>query len=233
MQIDDIVVGSGLWGCTVARILAERGDRVLVLERRDGIGGNSRCDIDPETGIEVHKFGPHIFHTNDEQVWRFVCRFTEFNRYQHKVLALHNNVSYFMPFGLALVNRFYGLNLTPSEMPGFIRSEVEHSMESGVDPESNFETKAVSLIGRPLYEAFMAGYTRSNGAYIHQGSRLKSSGAYLSAPATTSATSTETDGRGFHSMAMARCSEACSTTPISLLRLALTGGYGKLASQRS
>ncbi len=87
MGNDVIVAGAGIWGCTLARRLAEAGRKVLVLEKRAVVGGNCRCEIDPETGIEIHTYGSHIFHTHNRAVWDFMRRFTEFNGYQHKVLA--------------------------------------------------------------------------------------------------------------------------------------------------
>ena len=156
-QIDVVVAGAGLWGCTVARVLAEAGRRVLVLEKRAAVGGNVRCEIDSETGIEVHTYGSHIFHTHLDDVWNFVNRFITFNGYQHKVLARYEDKTYFLPLGLALVNQFYGLNLTPSELPAFIAKEAAGSKE---EVGLNFETQAISFIGRPLYEAFIREYTR-------------------------------------------------------------------------
>ena len=156
-QIDVVVAGAGLWGCTVARVLAEAGRRVLVLEKRAAVGGNVRCEIDSETGIEVHTYGSHIFHTHLDDVWNFVNRFIAFNGYQHKVLARYEDKTYFLPLGLALVNQFYGLNLTPSELPAFIAKEAAGSKE---EVGLNFETQAISFIGRPLYEAFIREYTR-------------------------------------------------------------------------
>lgn len=159
-NVDAIVAGAGLWGCTVARVLAEAGRKTLVLERRPAVGGNVRCEIDPETDVEVHSYGSHIFHTHLDDVWSFVTRFVEFNEYQHKVLARHDGRTYFLPLGLALVNQFYGLDLKPSELPAFIAQEAaKGSPSAGAGPE-NFETQAVSLIGRPLYEAFIREYTR-------------------------------------------------------------------------
>lgn len=168
-QIDVIVAGAGIWGCTVARVLAESGRRVLVLERRSAPGGNVRCETDPETGIEIHTYGSHIFHTHLDDVWAFVRRFAEFNGYQHKVLARHAGRTYFLPLGLALVNQFYGLDLTPAELPAFIASEAGRGAHSPAPapgragaprPPQNFEDQAISFVGRPLYEAFIAGYTR-------------------------------------------------------------------------
>ena len=88
-NIDAIVAGAGIWGCTVARSLAEQGRRVLVLESRPVVGGNVRCETDPETGIEVHLYGSHIFHTHRDGVWKFMRRFIEFNGYQHTVSLTH------------------------------------------------------------------------------------------------------------------------------------------------
>lgn len=156
MSIDVVVAGAGIWGCTAARVLAEAGRHVLVLEKRPVVGGNVRCEIDSETGIEVHVYGSHIFHTHNEGVWSFVRRFVEFNGYQHKVLAKHAGKTYFLPLGLALVNQFYGLDLAPGELPGFIAKEAAKGGK--VDCE-NFETLAISMIGRPLYDAFIREYT--------------------------------------------------------------------------
>ena len=155
-EINVIVAGAGIWGCTVARVLAEKGRKVLVLERRAAPGGNVRCETDAESGIEIHTYGSHIFHTHLDDVWTFVNRFVTFNGYQHKVLARHAGKTYFLPLGLTLVNQFYGLNLTPAELPAFI------AKEAGKAPRepSNFEEQAISFIGRPLYEAFIREYTR-------------------------------------------------------------------------
>ena len=119
-----IVAGAGIWGCTVARVLADAGCRVVVLEARDEIGGNCRCRMDPETGIEVHLYGSHIFHTASREVWDFARRFTDFNCYRHKVVARHAGRSYFLPLGLALVNSFFGVDLTPAELPAFMSDET-------------------------------------------------------------------------------------------------------------
>ena len=157
-QVDAIVAGAGIWGCTVARVLAEKGRKVLVLEKRPHVGGNVRCETDPETGIEVHTYGSHIFHTHIDRVWDFVRRFVEFNGYQHKVLARHAGKTYFLPLGLALVNQFYGLDLKPSELPDFIAAEAGRGTRPCVP--ANFEEQAIAFIGKPLYDAFIREYTR-------------------------------------------------------------------------
>lgn len=124
MKCDAIVAGAGIWGCTVARRLAEAGKKVLVLEKRPVIGGNVRCEIDPATGIEIHTYGSHIFHTQIPEVWAWVNRFVSFNGYQHKVIARHNGKDYFLPLGLTLINKFFGVELKPNEVAAFMAEET-------------------------------------------------------------------------------------------------------------
>lgn len=138
MTREAIIVGAGIWGCTVARQLGEAGHRVHVYEKRSGIGGNCRCETDAETGIEVHVYGSHIFHTHNTTVWNFVRRFTEFNGYQHKVLASYRGKTYHLPLGLTLVNKFFGVELKPSELNAFLKDESR---------------------SQALFDAFFRGYT--------------------------------------------------------------------------
>ena len=135
-EFDAVVAGAGIWGCTVARRLAEAGRRVLVLERREAVGGNVRCET--RDGIEVHLYGSHIFHTSIPEVWEFVNRFVTFNGYQHKVLARYRGKTYFLPLGLGLVNSFFGVELKPSELSAFMADEA-HS--------------------KVVFDAFFRGYT--------------------------------------------------------------------------
>lgn len=121
---DTIVAGAGIWGCTVARRLAEAGRRVSVWEKRPVVGGNVRCETDAETGIEVHVYGSHIFHTHSRKVWDFVRRFVEFNGYQHKVLACYKGRVYHLPLGLTLINKFFGTELKPGEVSAFMADEA-------------------------------------------------------------------------------------------------------------
>lgn len=137
-NVDVVIAGAGIWGSTLARRFAEAGRRVLVLEKRANVGGNVRCEIDSETGIEIHSYGSHIFHTSLPEVWRFVNRFATFNGYQHKVLARYKGKTYFLPLGLALVNSFFGVELTPSQLPAFMADESRSSA---------------------LFDAFFRGYT--------------------------------------------------------------------------
>jgi UDP-galactopyranose mutase len=154
---DLVVVGSGLFGLTVAeRVAAELGRRVLIIERRSHLGGNAYSEFDPETGIEVHKYGTHLFHTSNERVWAYVNRFTSFTDYRHRVFGRFKGQVYPLPMNLALINQFFGRAHTPDEARALI---AEQASEFDTASASNLEEKAISLIGRPLYEAFIKGYT--------------------------------------------------------------------------
>jgi UDP-galactopyranose mutase len=154
---DLVVVGSGFFGLTVAeRAAAELDKRVLVLERRSHIGGNAYSEPEPETGIEVHIYGAHLFHTSNERVWEYVNRFTDFTNYQHRVWARVGDQVYPFPMNLALINQFFGRAHTPDQARALI---AEQAGEIDTKDASNLEEKAISLIGRPLYEAFIKGYT--------------------------------------------------------------------------
>ncbi|MDF3051552.1 MAG: UDP-galactopyranose mutase [Pseudonocardia sp.] len=154
---DLVVVGSGFYGLTIAeRAATELDKRVLVLERREHIGGNAYSEREPQTGIEVHRYGAHLFHTSNARVWEYVNRFTDFTGYQHRVFARVGDQVYPMPMNLALINQFFGRSHTPGEARALI---AEQAGEIDTDDAKNLEEKAISLIGRPLYEAFIKGYT--------------------------------------------------------------------------
>jgi UDP-galactopyranose mutase len=156
-QPDLVVVGSGFFGLTVAeRCASELGLKVLVLERRYHLGGNAYSEIDEETGIEVHKYGTHLFHTSNKRVWEYVNRFTDFTSYQHRVFGKYQGQVYSLPMNLGLINQFFGKAHTPDEARALIK---EQSSEIATEDATNLEEKAISLIGRPLYEAFIKGYT--------------------------------------------------------------------------
>jgi UDP-galactopyranose mutase len=155
---DAIVVGAGFYGATIAeRIAAVLGRKVCVLERREHIGGNSYSETDSATGIEHHKYGSHLFHTNSEDVWRYLRRFTTFTNYRHRVLTVHKGQVYPMPINLGTICAFFGRYLTPSEAQELIRGQAS---AEDVGRAENLEEKAIALIGRPLYEAFIRGYTK-------------------------------------------------------------------------
>ena len=153
---DLIVVGSGFYGLTIAERAASDGARVVVLDRRAHLGGNAWSEPDPDTGIEVHTYGSHIFHTSNERVWEYVNRFSAFNEYRHHVWTVHDGQVFPMPIGMATMTQFFGRQLTPDEARALVR---EHAAELNGRRPANLEEKAVSLIGRPLYEAFIRGYT--------------------------------------------------------------------------
>ncbi len=154
---DLVVVGSGFFGLTVAeRCANELGLKVLVLERRHHLGGNAYSEAEPETGIEVHVYGAHLFHTSNQKVWDYVTRFTEFTGYQHRVFARYQGQVYSFPMNLALINQFFGKSHTPDEARALI---AEQASEIDTADAENLEEKAISLIGRPLYEAFVKGYS--------------------------------------------------------------------------
>jgi UDP-galactopyranose mutase len=127
-----------------------------VLDRRDHIGGNAYSEAEPETGIEVHRYGAHLFHTSNKRVWEYVNQFTEFTNYQHRVFARAKGQVYSFPMNLALINQFFGKTHTPDEAREVI---AKQAAEFDTATASNLEEKAISLIGRPLYETFIKGYT--------------------------------------------------------------------------
>ncbi|MCL2464670.1 MAG: UDP-galactopyranose mutase [Micrococcales bacterium] len=156
-QTDLVVVGSGLFGLTVAQQMASRlGLHVTILERRDHIGGNAFSSFDDATGIEVHRYGAHLFHTSNEKVWAYVNQFTSFTGYVHHVYTVHKGVVYPLPVNLATVNQFFGAAMGPDEARALIASQAR---ELGGREPSNFVEKGVSLVGRPRYAPFFMNYT--------------------------------------------------------------------------
>ena len=157
MEYDYLIVGAGFFGSVVAeRIASDLGKSVLVLDRRDHIGGNAYSYADEETGIECHKYGTHIFHTNSRRIWSYIRQFTEFNGYHHQVLTMHQGRVFQMPINLETINSLYERTLRPSEARELLRGEIE---AESIDSPQNLEEKAISLVGRRLYEAFIRGYT--------------------------------------------------------------------------
>ena len=157
VSADLVVVGAGLFGLTIAEQAASRlGVKVAVIDRRSHLGGNAYSEIDPSTGIEVHRYGAHLFHTSNERVWAYVNQFSGFTDYVHHVYTVHNGVVYPMPVNLGTINQFFGTAMGPDEARELIRTQAGELQ--GKEPE-NFVEKGISLVGRPLYEAFFMNYT--------------------------------------------------------------------------
>jgi UDP-galactopyranose mutase len=175
---DLVVVGAGPFGLTVARLMAERGRHVAVVDRRDHIGGNAYSSPDPNTGIEIHNYGAHIFHTANERVWEFLGRFTAWTGYEHRVFTRHRGEVYPLPINLGTINQFFRSALTPDEARQLIAEQAGAGGAdggTGGDPAGgggaegaggertasgkSLRDKGISLIGRPLYEAFIQDYT--------------------------------------------------------------------------
>lgn len=149
---DFLIVGAGLYGSTVARELADAGNKVLVIDKRNHIGGNLYTE--KIEGINVHKYGAHIFHTNDSLVWNYVHRFAPFNRYTNSPIANYKNELYSLPFNMYTFNKIWGVN-TPDEA----LSVIQKQRKEIVGIPQNLEEQAISLVGRDLYEKLIKGYT--------------------------------------------------------------------------
>lgn len=149
------IIGAGFSGCVLARELAAEGHSCTIFEERDHVGGNCYSYRDQDTNVIVHKYGPHIFHTDDEEVWRFVNSYTEFKPYINRVKTTVNGAVYSLPINLHTINQFFDKTFTPKEAEAFIASVSDSSIEE----PSTFKEQAHKFVGKDLYEAFLAGYT--------------------------------------------------------------------------
>ena len=153
MHYDYLVVGAGLYGAVFAREAVNAGKTVLVIDRRPNIAGNVYTE-DVE-GIHVHKYGAHIFHTNNREVWEYVNRFAEFNRFTNSPVANYHGELYSLPFNMYTFNRMWGV-ITPEEAAAKIE---EQKKEAGITDPKNLEEQAISLVGTDIYEKLVKGYT--------------------------------------------------------------------------
>ena len=156
MNMDLLIVGSGFFGLTIAERAAEAGRKVTVIDRRLHVGGNAYSEDEPQTGIEVHRYGAHLFHTSNPTVWEYVNRFTTFTSYVHRVYTNHKGVVYPLPINLGTINQFFQAAYSPDEAKALVN---ELAGELDVKSAANLEEKGIALIGRPLYEAFIRDYT--------------------------------------------------------------------------
>ena len=150
------IVGAGFSGAVIARELAEKGYSLLVIDERDHIAGNCHTERDSETGVMVHKYGPHIFHTGDETVWSYINRFGEMMPYVNRVKATVKGKVYSLPINLHTINQFFDKAMSPDEARAFIAEQARTDIE---DPQS-FEEQGMKFVGDQLYKAFFDGYTR-------------------------------------------------------------------------
>ncbi len=155
--VDLLVVGAGFYGATIAERAAERGLHILVIDRRNHIAGNAHSEVHAETGIDIHRYGPHFFHTSNEEVWAYVNRFSAFTPFQLRVWSAHRGEFFPMPINLATMSQFFRRQLTPAEARDLIAGQAA---DLGGRQPANLEEKAIASIGRPLYEALIRGYTQ-------------------------------------------------------------------------
>ena len=154
-MFDWLIVGAGFAGSVLAeRLATQRGDRVLLVDRRPHIGGNA-YDRHNEDGVLIHQYGPHIFHTNSEMIFKHLSQFTEWRPYEHRVVGKVDGKTVPIPINLDTVNKLYDLDLTSDQLEGWFASRAEK-----VDEIKTSEDVVVSVVGRELYEKFFQGYTR-------------------------------------------------------------------------
>ena len=149
------IAGAGFSGAVLARELANAGHQVVVHETRNHVGGNCHTERDADTGIMVHRYGPHIFHTANERVWSYINDFGDMQPYNHRVLSTVGNRVFSLPVNLLTINQLFETTLNPTQAEAFIRDQSDQTIG---EPE-NFEEQALKMMGRKLYDAFFHGYT--------------------------------------------------------------------------
>lgn len=152
MKYDYIIVGSGLYGSIFAREATNKGYKCLVIDKRDNVGGNIYTE--KVEGINVHKFGAHIFHTNNQKVWDYITQFATFNRFTNSPVANYKGELYSLPFNMYTFNKMWGV-VTPEEAA----AKIEEQKKEVVGEPKNLEEQAISLVGRDIYEKLIKGYT--------------------------------------------------------------------------
>ena len=153
MKYDYLIVGAGLFGSVFAREMTDFGKKCLVIDRRDHIAGNVYCE--KTEGINVHKYGAHIFHTNDDKVWEYVNRFASFNDYINSPIAVYKGERYNLPFNMNTFHQLWGVN-TAEEAKAKIAEQIA---ELNIDEPKNLEEQALKLVGRDVFEKLVKGYT--------------------------------------------------------------------------
>lgn len=151
-----LMVGAGLSGAVIGRHLAELGHEVTIVDARDHVAGNCHCERDPETGVMVHIYGPHIFHTDDAEVWDYVNAYETFMPYKNRVKTISKGQVFSLPVNLHTINQFFHATMNPAEAKAFLESKADTTI---TDPQT-FEDQALRFVGQELYEAFFKGYTQ-------------------------------------------------------------------------
>lgn len=154
MKYDYLIVGSGLFGAIFAREATKKGKKCLVIEKRNHIAGNIYTE--EQNGIQIHKYGAHIFHTSNKEVWEYINQFAEFNRYTNSPVARYKDELYNMPFNMNTFNKMWGV-VTPEEAKAKIEEEKK---EANITEPKNLEEQAISLVGKTIYEKLVKGYTQ-------------------------------------------------------------------------
>lgn len=154
-KIKFAIVGAGFTGAVLANELAKAGCKIQVFEARNHIAGNCYSERDPKTDIMIHKYGPHIFHTDNEVVWNYVNQFTEFIPYINRVKTTSQGRVFSLPINLHTINQYFKKTFNPNQAKKFIESVADNTIE---EPQS-FEEQAMKFVGKDLYEAFLKGYT--------------------------------------------------------------------------
>lgn len=152
-----LIIGAGFSGAVIARELAENGYQVKVIDKRSHIAGNCHTERDSETNVMVHQYGPHIFHTDDQEVWEYVTKHGEMMPYTNRVKSTVGDQVYSLPVNLHTINQFFGKAFRPQEAYDFI---VNEQADKSIDEPQSFEEQALKFVGRDLYEAFFKGYTQ-------------------------------------------------------------------------
>jgi UDP-galactopyranose mutase len=150
-----LLIGAGLSGAVIGRKLAEAGHQITIIDSRDHVAGNCHTQRDADTGVMVHIYGPHIFHTDDAEVWDYVTGFTPFQPYRNRVKTTAQGQVFSLPINLHTINQFYGRTFRPEEARAFIETQADTTITT---PQT-FEEQALRFVGPDLYEAFFKGYT--------------------------------------------------------------------------
>lgn len=163
---DYLIVGSGLFGSVFAHEMAQAGKKCLVIERRNHTGGNVYCE--ERDGINIHKYGAHIFHTSDKDVWDYVNRFAEFNNYVNSPVANYKGELFNLPFNMNTFSKLWGL-VTPAQAA----AKIAEQREAVKGEPKNLEEQAISLVGTDIYAKLIKGYTEKQwGAPLHRSARV-------------------------------------------------------------